>query len=1105
MLLSRCCLVHEADDVGLPRPLGKAVRLLLRLVLLVITCASVQVAAAQGVAEYRFRPPPGAGAVSFGPQVLSAQEKAYVASLPELRVAVPLPASRPYELIAADGQVSGIHPDMLVALAHMFGFRIKPVVMQGWSSVLQAAREGHVDIVMTLGVTPDRLQYLSFTLGCTPLPGALFSKAGTQTDLAEARFAVEHEYMVKNWLRRQFPKARFLTVETTGDALRAVGDGQADYYLGSLLEATDWLGREPVAGVQVNRMLNYGTGYYHFAVRKELAPLAAILNKGIQSLRSGTPEPLEAALRQLPSGARWPRLVTTSEAQARVLAEYPVWRVGAVRGLPLLNDVDERGLHSGIASEYTEQVARRLGVAVEVVPFESVASMLDALRRDRIELVPFLTRTEARSREFDYSTPYAEMPYMLVARSDEPHYWNLDSLRGKSLALAAQHPLREVLATSYPDIRIVDAASGNDAMDKVIRREADAAVEVKLFANLRINAPDGEQLRVVSEVRELSAQFHFATRKGGPALVPVVNTALADIDAAEHLRMMRRWVAVDFKPAFPWRRYAPTIAVAVLALMTLALGTWWWMVRLKREVVARRRSEQLLTDIATTVPGLAFRYVLGRDGALRHNFFTPGAKAFLGRDLDPKSTVLAALAPHMPPEDHAAALAEQERCMATGDRFRVTSRYHPPDGSTRWLHAEALQTRSRDGQAVWTGFVVDVSEQHQLQQRLAQEAQSRSLMLASASHELRAPTHTLSLALQSLSPQGLDEDQRKAVQLAQDSAHTLSELLNDVLDAARTGQEGLRLRPRTFDLHQLLEDLGRAWRTAARTQGLGFEMHMAPEVPRTLQTDPLRLKQVLINLLSNACKYTLQGHVRLSARRNEEGELCVEVGDTGIGIDEAARQRLFKPFATLDDPRADVGEQGSTGLGLATSRRLAQLLGGRIELDSDPPGGTRAALVLPWPNASPPLQPASRGPAVTGQDTGFVAICDDDETSRMLLVLMLRRHGYDTVDSSDCTQALALWRQGRVRALITDLDMPGMSGVELIRIVRQEERGGAARLPVIVCSGSPVPAMDGSETESGHDAYFVKPVDVGTLVTTLRDLGIEPMRRAEATVPEADA
>jgi two-component system sensor histidine kinase EvgS len=954
---------------------------------------------------------------------------------------------------------------------------------------------------MTLGVTPERLEYLSFTLGCTPLPGALFSKAGTQIELAEARFAVEHEFMAKSWLQRQFPKARILTVETTGDALRAVRDGQADYYLGSLLEATNWLGREPVADVQVNRMLNYGTGYYHFAVRKELAPLAAILNKGIQSLRSAAPEQLKAALGQLPSDARWPKLVSTNEAQDKVLVKHPVWRVGAVRGLALLNEVDERGIHSGIAAEYTEQVAQRLGVAVEVVPFDSVASMLDGLRQGRIDLVPFLTRTASRSLEFDYSAPYVEMPYMLVARTDALHYWNLDSLRGRSLALAAQHPLREVLAASYPDIRVVESDSGAAAMDKVIRREADAAVEVKLFANLRINAPEGEQLRVVSEVHELPAQFHFATRKGGPALLPLVNAALAEIDPGERLRMLRRWVAVDFKPAFPWRRYAPTMALAVLALMTLGLGTWWWMVRLQREVLARRRSDQLLTDIATTVPGLAFRYILGPGGALRHNFFTPGAKAFLGRDLDPRSTVLTSLAPHMPPEDHAMALAEQERCRATGDRFRVTSRYHAPDGSTRWLHAEAVQTRSRDRQTVWTGFVVDVSTQHQLQQRLAQEAQSRSLMLASASHELRAPTHTLSLALQSLSPEGLDDEQRKAVQLAQDSAHTLSELLNDVLDAARSGQEGLRLRPRTFDLHQLLEDLGRAWRTAARTQGLGFEMRVEPDVPRTLQTDPLRLKQVLINLLSNACKYTLKGQVCLGARRSEEGELCIEVVDTGIGIDAVARERLFEPFATLDDPRAEVGAHGSTGLGLAISRRLAQLLGGRIELHSGPIGGTRAALILPWPNSNPSGSSATGEPEVAQSTSGFVAICDDDETSRVLLVLMLRRHGYETMDTSDCTRVLALWRQGLVRALITDLDMPGMSGFELIRIVREEERGRAPRLPVMVCSGSPVPDVDGNNAESGHDAYFVKPVEVSTLARTLRELGVEPTRRAETPAP----
>lgn len=1040
-------------------------------------CAADATAAAP---EYRFRANASPAETALGTQVLTAEERAFIAALPEIRVAVPLPASRPYEIILPDGEISGIHPEMLLALAQTFGLRLKPVVLPDWTSTLQAARERRVDIVMTLSLTAERMEYLAFTLGATPLPGALFARKGARVDPAHATFALERDYLANDWVRRQYPTARIITVDTTADALRAVGAGKADVYLGSLLEATDWLAREPVPGIELNRILNFGTGYYHFGVRKDWAPLAVILNKGIQTLRTATNDQLAAALSGLPPGTGLQRPLALTPADAQLLAFKPVWRVGAVRGLSPLNEVDERGLHSGIAAEYTEQVAQRLGVAVQVVAFDSVAAMLDGLRQGSIDLVPYLTRTRTRDTEFAFSTPYLEMPYMIVARSDGPQYWDLDSLRGKSLAMAPQHPLHELLKVSYADIRIVEAPNGQGAMDMVVQGQADAAVEVKLFANVRINAPDGERLRIASEVRELPAQAHFATTTADAALLPLIDRALADIEPAERQRMLRRWVAVDLVPAFPWRRYAPLIGASLLFMLVLAAGTGWWMRRLRREVVARRHSEQLLNDIAATVPGLAFRYVMGPDGGLRHNFYTPGARTLLGMDLDPKATVVAAMGPRMRPEERAKAEAQQTHSLATGEPFKFTTSYAHPDGRERWLHGEAVQTRSSGGSLVWTGYVVDLSMEHEMQQRLAREADSRSLMLASASHELRAPTHTLSLALQSLSLNGLDEQQRKTVQIAQGSAQTLAELLNDVLEAARSGHEPLQLRPRSFDLHTLLEGIAGAWRSAARSKGLAFELRIAPDVPRVVQTDPLRLKQVLINLLSNACKYTHEGRVSLLAERVHDGALRLVVADTGIGIPASEQARLFEPFVTLDDPRAGAAVETSTGLGLATSRRIAALLGGTIDLLSQPGQGTRAGLTLPLPAAAP------EGAA----SKGAIVVCDDDDISRMLMSHMLRRQGFEILETGDSAAALALWRRGGVRALVSDLDLPGMDGLELIETVRNEERGHAPRTPVIVCSGSPVPVADEDGKSHLYDAYLVKPVEVTTLTETLNRLGV---------------
>jgi ABC-type amino acid transport substrate-binding protein len=424
----------------------------------------------------------------------------------------------------------------------------------------------------------------------------------------------------------------------------------------------------------------------------------------VAALRSGPLPQRDAALQALGSHRReLPQTLKLARTEQQQLASRAVLRVGAVRGLSLLNEALPSGGHSGIAADYAAQVAARLGVAMDVVPFDSVAAMLDALRDGSIHLVPFLTRTEAREREFVFSQPYLEMPYMIVARSDAPLYWDLNSLRGKRLALAPQHPLREVLAEHYREIQVVDAQSGSDAMDMVARGEVDAAVEVKLFANMRINADAGGRLRAVGPVEQLPAQFRFAGSREAAALMPLVDRALADIPQDERDRLFRRWVAIDFTPPFPWRRYLPLLATAATALLLLAGGSAWWMRRLAREASVRRAAEERLRDVTNSLPALVFQYVTSPDGRLEHRFISEAMESFLGPRVQRGISLVDAVAQRMPADEARRFYAARAESLAHGKPFKETVRYRDPRGVERWLHCEAVRREFPDGRLAWTG------------------------------------------------------------------------------------------------------------------------------------------------------------------------------------------------------------------------------------------------------------------------------------------------------------------------------------------------------------------------------------------------------------------
>jgi two-component system, NarL family, sensor histidine kinase EvgS len=1040
----------------------------------------------------RFRTPAAASTLSLGPQVLTEQERAFIAQLPELRVAVTPSPIPPYESVSADGEVAGIQAEMLVPLAKAFGLRIRPVMMSDWPSTLSAIRDHEADVVLNIGVTPPRLEYIAFTLGTAPRAGGWFGRrGGASPPLESARIAVEREYVTEDVVRRDYPRATLVLTTDTPAALEAVRRGEADYYLGSLLEVVEVTSQRGMDDIELRHLAGIGTGYYHFGVRKDWAPLATILNKGVLSLHGTPGKELSSALNRLPAGAPVSTRLPLSAREAELLADHAVWRVGAVRGLAMLNEVDANGTHSGVAAEYTEQVARRLGAVIQVVAFDNVAAMLNALRDGRIDLVPFLARTPESEKLYAYSASYMNMPYVIVARNDAPMYWSLDSLRGKRLALEQQHPLRAVLALRYPDIEIVDAADGKAAMELVAKGRADAAVEVKLFANLRIASDHIGTLRAVTTVDDLPAQFHFAAARSRAELLPLIDRALADIPALEQTRMQRRWIAIDARPPeFPWRRYLPVIGISLMALLALALLTAWWMRRLSREVVARRQSEALLSDIANTSPGVLFRYVISSDERLVEMYVSPACKPVLGVDPPRHRSLAAALADYMPAESSAAIRARERRSLATGEPFELNAAYMHPDGSPRRLYVKAVRTGEQQGCAVWTGFIFDVTAEHTLQQQVASEARRRSLMLASASHELRAPTHTLSLALQSMPDGGLSMPQQDALRVALDATQTLAMLINDVLDTARLdiADDTLRLHPQSVDPRALVQELAQAWAPVAKGKHIDFKLEPAADLPATAVLDPLRVKQVLTNLLSNAFKYTQQGRVVLRAEM-VDAALRFTVADTGIGIPPHQIERVFQPFETLDDaaalPNGNGGSNSeSSGLGLSICRRMAQLMGARLIMQSEPGRGTTVILVLP----ESATRPASLPPPLDGT----VLVCDDDPTGCMLMTQMLLQAGYRAEGVGEGNAALQRWGRGDVAALVTDLHMPGIGGGGLVRAVRDAEAGNGRRTRIVVCSGAdPVDPL-AREALAWQDAAVPKPVNMTDLVGTLKRLGLRP-------------
>jgi CheY-like chemotaxis protein/HPt (histidine-containing phosphotransfer) domain-containing protein len=365
------------------------------------------------------------------------------------------------------------------------------------------------------------------------------------------------------------------------------------------------------------------------------------------------------------------------------------------------------------------------------------------------------------------------------------------------------------------------------------------------------------------------------------------------------------------------------------------------------------------------------------------------------------------------------------------------------------------------------------------------------------SHEIRTPMNGVLGMIDVLEHQGLNDAQTRTVSVMRDSAQALLRIIDDLLDFSKIEAGRLDLEETAFSLSGLIEGVVDTLRPQAIAKRLTLDVDIEAGSDDALVGDPTRVRQILLNLLSNAVKFTDRGGVRVLAGTTPLGEgrtqVTLAVSDSGIGLDEEQRSRLFQPFVQADN--STTRHFGGTGLGLSIVRRLAQLMGGDASVESAPGVGSRftVTLMLRAAPADSPLKMLLRSPLHPAQWPGSrpdgprVLVVDDHPVNREVLVRQLELIGIAADTASDGAEALSLWAPGRYGAVLADIHMPRMDGHELTQRLRASETMGgiSARTPVVAVTAN---AMAGEEERclaAGMDAYLAKPVSVDRLRATL--------------------
>ncbi len=454
------------------------------------------------------------------------------------------------------------------------------------------------------------------------------------------------------------------------------------------------------------------------------------------------------------------------------------------------------------------------------------------------------------------------------------------------------------------------------------------------------------------------------------------------------------------------------------------------------------------------------------------------------------------------------------------------------DGRIIWVQIKAIATTADDGKSLRVvGTIGDISERKEAEETLRRAradalaaSHAKSEFVAMVSHELRTPLNGIIGMLDLLAHAGLDGEKQPLVDTATESARSLLAILDDLLDLSKLDAGRVELHAATFEPASLVEGVVQLFEPGARKRNLGLSCKIVGDVPATLEADRGRLRQILANLVGNAVKFTESGEVQVEtafepATGTEPDRLRFTVQDTGIGISPEAQRQLFMPFTQAG--RNTFERFGGTGLGLAICKRLAQMMGGDIGVDSKEGEGSRfwfTVAVKPAraggeaktaepdnddrlrntiPDEPKPAEASAPAPkpeqkaeaALPAPDEKAVKahllVAEDNLVNQRVIAAMLSKLGYSFDIVDDGAKAVEAVRDGDYAAVLMDIQMPRVDGVMATRLIREEQRDTGVEIPIIAITAHAVHGTREEYLAAGMSEFISKPIDVRTLARIL--------------------
>lgn len=510
-----------------------------------------------------------------------------------------------------------------------------------------------------------------------------------------------------------------------------------------------------------------------------------------------------------------------------------------------------------------------------------------------------------------------------------------------------------------------------------------------------------------------------------------------------------------------------------------------------------KKSEKQLSSLIKNIPGASFRCLM--DEHWTTLFVSDAIYDVAGWSTSEFYDKTISFAELIHPDDQENVSLIMDQAVQERKTHKLEYRLRHKKGHYVWVLENGSIIYNEDGKPEWIdGVILDISQRIEMEDELRQakakaeaSAESKASFLANMSHEIRTPMNAIIGFSDILLESEVSGENKKHLSIISKSARSLLHLLNDILDSAKLEKNKLELDMQAFVLANAIDTVISTLWLQARNKGLELNFHIEPDVAEAYLGAEERIRQVLMNILGNAIKFTEKGYVTLTVSKRQDGKIHFSVKDSGIGIAAERLKHIFDPFTQAD---ASMSRRfGGTGLGTSISKQLVTLMGGEMHVTSEINVGTCFSFDLPLIEAEAPSN--VKAPQLSIISPKRILLADDIEQNLTLLTILLKRHGHAIFFAKDGIDAVEQFKMIQPDIILMDIQMPNMDGLTATQIIRSfEKENQLAHTPIIALTANVLLEDKLDAQKAGMDGFANKPIDIQALTTEMaRVLNEDPI------------